>query len=82
MTLQIRPIGPKVIANTSGNKTTVSGAKNVYIMGTAADTITNHTTSASFQIAAGQSIVVKKTATEELYSGANTTHMTPIDYPR
>ena len=81
MTLQIRPIGAKVIANTSGNKTSLSGAKNVYIMGTAADTITL-SNGGTFQIAANSPIVVKKVSTETIYSGANTTHMTPIDYPR
>ena len=81
MTLQIRPIGAKVIANTSGNKTSLSGAKSVYILATVADTVTL-SNGGSFQIGANQAIVVKKVSTETIYSGANTTHLTPIDYPR
>ena len=51
-------------------------------MGTAADTITNKNTGASFQIAANQPIVMFKQTTEQVYSGVNTTHFTKIEFPR
>ena len=52
MTFQITPLAAKVNnLNGSSNASSVSGAKVLYIMGTAADTITNKNTGASFQIA-------------------------------
>tara|TARA_R100001510_G_C7527246_1_gene120212 strand:+ start:105 stop:263 length:159 start_codon:yes stop_codon:yes gene_type:complete len=51
-------------------------------MGTAADTVTNHTQSTSFQIAANHPIVMIKDADDEVYSGATTTHFTSIEFPR
>ena len=81
--MQITPLTAKVNnLNGSGNRSTVSSANVLYIMGTAADTITNHTTGASFQISAGQAIIMYKATTDEVYSGANTTHFTSIEYPR
>ena len=81
--MQITPLAAKVNnLNTSGNRSTVGRATALYIMGTAADTITNHTTGASFQIAANSPIVMYKEQNEEVYSGATTTHFTKITYPR
>ena len=81
--MQIKPLTAKLSnLNGSGNRSTVSRANVLYIMGTAADTVTNHTTSASFQIAAGHPIIMFKDQDDEVYSGANTTHFTSITYPR
>ena len=81
--MQIIPLAAKVNnLNGSGNKSTVGGATVLYIMGTAADTVTNDTTGASFQIAPNSPIVMIKEQAEEVYSGATTTHFTKIAYPR
>ena len=83
MTFQITPLAAKVNnLNGSSNASSVSGAKVLYIMGTAADTITNKNTGASFQIAPNQPIVMIKQTTEQVFSGANTTHFTKIEFPR
>ena len=82
MTIQIKPLKPKVIANTASNKSTVHSANAVYILGTAADTITNEQTGATFQIGANVPVVMFKKTVENIYSGANTTHMTKIEMPR
>ena len=81
--MQITPLAAKVNnINTSGNRSTVGSATALYIMGTAADTVTNHTTGASLQIAANTPIVLFKEQADEIYSGATTTHFTKITYPR
>jgi transglutaminase/protease-like cytokinesis protein 3 len=81
--MQITPLAAKVNnINTAGNRSNVGRATALYIMSTAADTITNHTTSASFQIAPNSPIVLFKEQDDEVYSGATTTHFTKITYPR
>ncbi len=81
--MEIKPLTAKLNnLNTAGNRSTVSNAKVLYIMGTAADTITNHTQTTSFQIAANSPIIMMKDAADEVYSGVNTTHFTSIAYPR
>ena len=81
--MQIKPLAAKVNnINGSSNASTVGAANVLYIMGTAADTITNKTPGASFQIAAGQAIVMYKDTTDEVFSGVTTTHFTKIEYPR
>ena len=81
--MQIRPRSAKVNnINTASNRSTVSRASVLYIMGTAADTVTNHTQSTSFQIAPNHPIVLIKDADDEVYSGDTTTHFTSIEYPR
>ena len=81
--MQIKPLTAKVNnLNTASNRSTVSRANVLYIMGTAADTITNHTQSTSFQIAANHPIVMIKDPDDEVYSGATTTHFTSIEFPR
>tara|TARA_B100000131_G_C17837949_1_gene500549 strand:+ start:290 stop:544 length:255 start_codon:yes stop_codon:yes gene_type:complete len=83
MTFQIHPLAAKVNnINGTSNASNVGRAKVLYIMGTAADTITNKTTGASFQISAGQSIIMFKQDTDEVFSGVTTTHFTKINYPR
>ena len=83
MTFQITPLAAKVNnLNGSSNASSVSGAKVLYIMGTAEDTITNKNTGASFQIAANQPIVMFKQTTEQVFSGVTTTHFTKIEFPR
>jgi len=81
--MQIKPLTAKLNnLNTASNRSTVSRAKVLYIMGTAADTVTNHTQSTSLQIAANHPIVMIKDPDDEVYSGATTTHFTSIIYPR
>jgi len=80
--MEIRPLGAKVVANTSGNKSTIGNAQTVYVCATADDLITNDTTGFTFQMHENQSIVIQKEKGEELFSGANTTHFTKIAYPR
>ena len=81
--MQIRPLGAKVNnINTSSNRSKVGRANVLYIMGTAADTITNHTQSTSFQIAPNNPIIMMKDADDEVHSGATTTHFTSIEFPR
>jgi|TARA_R100000005_G_C4971295_1_gene184177 hypothetical protein len=82
MTAQIKPLAAKVVINTSGNKSTVGNADVVYILGTAADTITNDTTGASFQIGANSPVIMHKNRFDFIYSGANTTHITKIAFTR
>ena len=80
--MEIRPLAAKVTANGSGAKTSVSGATSVYILATAAATVTNATTSASFQLGANQAIVIHKERTEQLYASSANVHFTKIAYPR
>ena len=81
--MQIKPLTAKVNnINTSSNRSKVSRANVLYIMGTAADTITNHTQSTSFQIAPNSPIIMMKDPDDEVHSGATTTHFTSIIYPR
>ena len=81
--MQIKPLTAKVNnLNTASNRSTVSRANVLYIMGTAADTITNHTQSTSFQIAPNNPIVMIKDPDDEVYSGATTTQFTSIEFPR
>lgn len=82
MTLVIEPIGAKVVANGNGNKTTLGGAKNVYICATADDLITNVTKGTSFQMHQDQVIVLHKDSTDEIHAGTTGTHFTPIGYTR
>tara|TARA_B100000965_G_scaffold352583_1_gene327866 strand:+ start:863 stop:1111 length:249 start_codon:yes stop_codon:yes gene_type:complete len=81
--MEITPLAAKVNnLNGSGNATTVGSASILYIMGTAADTVTNKTTGGSFQIAPNQPIVMHKARLDEVFSGATTTHFTKIEFPR
>ena len=81
--MQITPLSAKVNnINTAGNRSTVSSANVLYILGTAADTVTNHTTGASFQVGVSQPVIMHKATTDEVYSGATTTNFTSIKYPR
>tara|TARA_B100001093_G_scaffold229171_1_gene219769 strand:- start:1328 stop:1573 length:246 start_codon:yes stop_codon:yes gene_type:complete len=80
--MEIRPLAAKVVANTSGNKSTIGNAQCVYICATADDLITNVATGGTIQMHENQSIVIIKEKFEELFSGANTTHFTKIAYPR
>ena len=70
--MQIKPLTAKVNnINTSSNRSKVSRANVLYIMGTAADTITN---------LRGGTVI--KDPDDEVYSGATTTHFTSIEFPR
>lgn len=81
--MDITPLAAKVNnLNGDGNASDVGNAKTLYIMGTAADTVTNKTTGASFQIAAGHPVIMRKEQEDLVYSGATTTHFTKIAYPK
>ena len=81
--MQIRPLAAKVNnINTTGNASTVGNASALYIVGTAADLITNKTTGATFQIVANTPIVMLKDPADEVFTGATTTHVTKIAFPR
>lgn len=81
--MEIKPLAAKVAnINGSGNKSTVEKASALYIMGTAADTITNVTTGATFQIAASSPVVMLKEPTDEIHTGLTSTHVTKIALPR
>ena len=80
--MEIRPLAAKVVINGNGNKSNVGNASALYIMGTANDLITNVTSGATFQIAAGRPIVMLKDPADEVHSGVTTTHVTKIAFPR
>tara|TARA_B100000287_G_scaffold300296_1_gene283458 strand:- start:7805 stop:8050 length:246 start_codon:yes stop_codon:yes gene_type:complete len=80
--MEIRPLAAKVTANGSGNRTTVSNAKCVYVCSTADDLITNHTTGATMQVHENQALVIRKDKFDELHAGSVNTHFTKIAHPR
>ena len=82
MTAQIKPLAAKVVINTSGNKSTVGNADVVYILGTAADTITNDTTGATLQMHENQAMVIHKDSHDHLFAGSANAHFTKIAFPR
>tara|TARA_B100000902_G_scaffold379915_1_gene414741 strand:+ start:7604 stop:7849 length:246 start_codon:yes stop_codon:yes gene_type:complete len=80
--MQIRPLAAKVVANGDGNKSTIGAARAVYVCCTATDLITNVTSGATMQTAAGQTFVLLKDPDDLIMSGATSTHFTKIGYPR
>ena len=80
--MEIRPLAAKVVANTSGNKSTIGNAQCVYVCATADDLITNVTTAATMQVHENQAFVLHKAAGDEIHAGTTTTHFTKIAYPR
>jgi len=80
--MEIRPLAAKVTANGNVNRTNIGNAQTVYICATADDLITNVTTGFTFQMHENQSIVIHKTASDEIHAGTANTHFTKIAYPR
>ena len=81
--MEIRPLAAKVNnINGTSNASNVGNASALYIVGTAADLITNKTTGATFQIVANTPIVMLKDPADEVFTGATTTHATKIAFPR
>lgn len=81
--MEIIPLAAKVNnINGAVNKSTVSNAQVLYICATADDLITNVTTGFTFQMHENQAIVMHKNKLEEIHTGATTTHVTKIAYPR
>ena len=80
--MEIRPLAAKVVANTSGNKSTIGNAQTVYVCATADDLITNASTGGTIQMHENQAIVIQKEKEDEIHAGTTTTHFTKISYPR
>ena len=80
--MEIRPLAAKITANGNGNKTTVGGAKTVYVCATADDLITNVTSGATMQVHENQALVIRKDKFDELHAGSVNTHFTKIAHPR
>lgn len=80
--MEFRPLAAKVTANGSSAKTSVSNAEVVYCLATAAATVTNDDTSASFQMGANQAVVIHKGRFEKIYASSANVHFTKIAYPR
>tara|TARA_B100001287_G_scaffold186824_1_gene157668 strand:- start:259 stop:504 length:246 start_codon:yes stop_codon:yes gene_type:complete len=80
--MEIRPLAAKITANGNSNKTTVDGAKTVYVCATADDLITNATSGATMQVHENQAFVLHKESTDEIHAGTTTTHFTKIAFPR
>ena len=58
--MEFKPLAAKVTANRDGAKTTLASDKVVYALATAAATVTNATSGATFQMGANQAVIFHK----------------------
>ena len=79
--MEFRPLAAKVIANGSGASTNLDKATVVYVMATAASTVTL-SGGATFQMGANQALIFHKDKAEEVYASSANVHFTSIAWPR
>ena len=76
------PLAAKETASGSGARSDISNAQVVYCLATAAATVTNHQTGASFQMGANQAVIIQKQKFEQIYASSANVHFTKITYPK
>ena len=80
--MEFKPLAAKATANGDGAKTTLASATVVYALATAAATVTNATSGATFQMGANQAVIFHKDKFDEIHASSANVHFTKVAYPR
>lgn len=80
--MEFRPLAAKVVANGDSAKTALGNATVVYACATAAATVTNVTSGATFHMGANQALVFHKDKFDLIHASSANVHFTKIAFPR